>query len=93
MDATTMAVATVSLMITVRRYRCSQSLVGRLIAPFAGRSRVVGKGLANPPCRTEPPKVPSGSTYSPHTAPPREAPTSRTVPPPGATPATPVSRT
>ena len=41
-DATTKAVATVSLVITVRRYRCSQSITGWLIAPFARRPRAGG---------------------------------------------------
>ncbi|GGS13887.1 hypothetical protein GCM10010252_61670 [Streptomyces aureoverticillatus] len=53
--ATTKAVATVSLVITVRRYRCSQSIVGRLIAPFAGRPRADGNGSTNSPCCTGPP--------------------------------------
>ncbi|GAA1181236.1 hypothetical protein GCM10009654_43020 [Streptomyces hebeiensis] len=88
--ATTKAVATVSLVITVRWYRCSQSIAGRLLAPSARRPRADGNGLTNPPCRTEPPKVPSGTTSSPHTVPllgrppppphrssPREAPTPR----------------
>ena len=53
---TTKAVATVSLVITVRRYRCSQSIAGWLIAPFARRSRADGNGRTSPPCRTEPPR-------------------------------------
>ncbi|GAB3962264.1 hypothetical protein GCM10028832_20590 [Streptomyces sparsus] len=53
--ATTKAVATVSLVITVRRYRCSQSTAGLLTSPLARRPRAGGSGLTNPPCRTEPP--------------------------------------
>jgi hypothetical protein len=53
--ATTKAVATVSLMITARLYRCSQSIAGCPIAPFARRPRADGKGPTIPPCRTENP--------------------------------------
>ncbi|MBP5909012.1 hypothetical protein F3K40_29840 [Streptomyces sp. LBUM 1478] len=57
------------------------------MAPLARRPRADGNGLTNSPCRTEPPKVPSGSTCSPHTvSSPREAPAPRTVPPLGRPP-------
>ncbi len=58
MPATTTAVVTVSLVITVRRYRCSQSLAGRPTAPSASWPRADGNALTNPPCRTEPPRSP-----------------------------------
>ncbi|GHB35961.1 hypothetical protein GCM10010306_032130 [Streptomyces umbrinus] len=53
--ATTKAVAAVSLVITVRRYRCSQSIAGLLIAPFVRLPLADEKGSTIPPCRTEPP--------------------------------------
>ncbi len=66
MDATTTPVVTESLVITVRRYRCSQSLAGRLISPLVRRPRADGNGLTNPPCRTEPPRSPSGGPRPPN---------------------------
>ncbi|GAA0598258.1 hypothetical protein GCM10010394_29780 [Streptomyces crystallinus] len=81
---TTKAVAKVSLVITVRRYRCSQSLACWLIASSARRLRVGGNGLTKPPCRTGPPRspvvrrvrptlfLPPGGPRLPHCFAPRE---------------------
>lgn len=81
---TTKAVATVSLVITVRRYRCSHSLAGSLIDPFARRPRADGKGSTNPPAAQNPPGPQWFDVFAQHCSSPPGGPRPRTLPPLGA---------